>query len=1123
MERRYIAFISYRHAELDSAVAKQLHTLIEQYTIPRSLRKNGVKKLGLVFRDQEELPISSNLSDDISRALENSQYLIVVCSKNTAQSPWVGREIEYFLSCHDQQHTLAALASGEPVDVFPKALTVRYDDMGQAEEVEPLAIDIRAEDIKGMKKIMKREITRLYAALIGCPYDALVMRQQRRKRRQLAAIMGTVLAVVMSFLTVTLVKNHEIDLKNEELAGMNLTLEDKNQELEDKNDELARQKAEVQLRESELLTEKGMAAVTEGDDQRALEYFLSALPKEQGDRPYYAPAEQGLAMALGIHDEERQPYRIFETILEQKNPVMSFEISPDGSRIMTFDEYSLATCFDAATGEILWNKQVAAKDFKKSISATEYDGVIVCADYEIYFIQWQTGEILWSYREALSNSPVLSEDQSVLAVRNYTFVDDMQNLDVGYIFLNPKTGEVLQRVELGKYNSGLGAAEGTEALPYWWFDEVLGEEAASGTFSPDNTKFLLFHSEEVFDVYTKIKYVLIDWTEGTSQVIYEYDKDLKSAFDRPLRAVFTDDGQSILMIRDSATAGVAFSMEKLDLQTGKLLWTSQPEGLTDTSFHNTPLRVLYGTTIALVCRGTHLYEVELATGEIPTCTIVGSPVLTLEWTGERELSVVMKSGRYSPGWANSNGVYLADLFFEVELPLGELSEAKFYQNGMAHFVEEDDTVVDLAVNTQGIGDGYVAVRPADNECAVSVKRAVGYDHVAPETKVEIAERNQYLFDTRAVSVGENHVAIGPISCDGADGSMEHFYWLLNTETYQLEGEIRTPNENISDEVFFLADRNGYIYVEGSNGIQHYDCQTGRTEQLATVTTVTAPGSETVTGNSLVCDAAVLAADNRVLAASMDQDRLTYWLDGQTPTEVALPEDLCTNMVLGSNWYRFMMAGENGTITVGDYEPGEVYQLRGMATYDIQTKEWSYFKTPWNLKEGIASRAKNQPWILLSDDENQVHIYNYQTAEILYELDLKLPENSVKRITFTEDNRYITVQTEDNQALLYDIATGEQVFSQRMSGTSTEPLQVVMDDSRSRLYLWCNSDRADMGYCLDMETWTVLAQIPGMLGYLPQSNEVYRIGLSDVSYENLRIYQAVGWEELVRLGWEIMEQ
>ena len=67
--REYVAFISYRHTELDKKVAKKIHTMVERYVIPKELRKNGVKKLGKVFRDEEELPVSSNLTESIETAL----------------------------------------------------------------------------------------------------------------------------------------------------------------------------------------------------------------------------------------------------------------------------------------------------------------------------------------------------------------------------------------------------------------------------------------------------------------------------------------------------------------------------------------------------------------------------------------------------------------------------------------------------------------------------------------------------------------------------------------------------------------------------------------------------------------------------------------------------------------------------------------------------------------------------------------------------------------------------------------------------------------------------------------------------------------------------------------------
>ena len=55
MERKYVAFISYRHKPLDKAVATRLHQLIERYHVGSAVQP-GRKKLGIAFRDQEELP-----------------------------------------------------------------------------------------------------------------------------------------------------------------------------------------------------------------------------------------------------------------------------------------------------------------------------------------------------------------------------------------------------------------------------------------------------------------------------------------------------------------------------------------------------------------------------------------------------------------------------------------------------------------------------------------------------------------------------------------------------------------------------------------------------------------------------------------------------------------------------------------------------------------------------------------------------------------------------------------------------------------------------------------------------------------------------------------------------------
>ena len=78
-ERSYVAFISYRHKDLDRQAAVRIQKKIENYVVPKEYRdKVGGNKLGVCFRDEDELPASSSLSDSITYALDHTQFLIVI-------------------------------------------------------------------------------------------------------------------------------------------------------------------------------------------------------------------------------------------------------------------------------------------------------------------------------------------------------------------------------------------------------------------------------------------------------------------------------------------------------------------------------------------------------------------------------------------------------------------------------------------------------------------------------------------------------------------------------------------------------------------------------------------------------------------------------------------------------------------------------------------------------------------------------------------------------------------------------------------------------------------------------------------------------------------------------------
>ena len=83
----YNAFISYRHAKLDSEIAEHIQRKLEHIHVPHKLKKNlKHDKINRIFRDKDELPITSDLTETITDALRKAEYLIVICSTNTKES-----------------------------------------------------------------------------------------------------------------------------------------------------------------------------------------------------------------------------------------------------------------------------------------------------------------------------------------------------------------------------------------------------------------------------------------------------------------------------------------------------------------------------------------------------------------------------------------------------------------------------------------------------------------------------------------------------------------------------------------------------------------------------------------------------------------------------------------------------------------------------------------------------------------------------------------------------------------------------------------------------------------------------------------------------------------------------
>lgn len=192
---RYGAFISYRHTDPDRQWAKWLHSELETYRVPQRLVAAGVPgRVGRVFRDEEELPASADLSQRIDEALTAARFLIVVCSPRTPESRWVNEEVKRFQAQGRGHRVLALLIEGEPDQAFPPALR----------HLEPLAADVRPRNDESQRAVKKTALLKLLAGLLEVPYDDLRRREEERARRRLGQLAGGASLLALTFLGLSL-------------------------------------------------------------------------------------------------------------------------------------------------------------------------------------------------------------------------------------------------------------------------------------------------------------------------------------------------------------------------------------------------------------------------------------------------------------------------------------------------------------------------------------------------------------------------------------------------------------------------------------------------------------------------------------------------------------------------------------------------------------------------------------------------------------------------------------------------------------------------------------------------------------------------------------------------------
>ena len=498
MSTHYNAFISYKHADLDNKVAAYVEKHLEHFHIPGKIRKKyGINKIERIFRDTDELPITSDLSGTIEEALNNADYLIVICSTNTCKSMWVEREIKFFLQSHPKENILTVLADGEPADVVPEILknkeVTRVNENGESvtiiEPAEPLSCDFRLP----LRVAKNTELPRLAAALIGCQYNELMDRQRQYKMKRLTAVFAGVLALALGFGAYMFRSNQKI---NESYR-------------------------EALISQSKYLANESGKLLD--DEQRidALHLALAALPSEEmPDRPVTVEAVKAITQATGAYVPLHSSNMSSAWTYELPNTVEKIRSDADNKILAALDKSGNVKVWDTETHEELdsyWSvdQSISIRNFTllNGNLITIGNDYVVSIDPRSGEVNWNTGRI---ENTQIDDNCIFFTTDGNLLVTLYE-----EETSVQFAIISGKDGSIINKFSLSQ--------DAVSQMLLYGMNDVC--------ISDDNTKIAFSYSTtdcmECFGIYDiRSGETILNGNElaGVEALCFSKENDLYIAF-----------------------------------------------------------------------------------------------------------------------------------------------------------------------------------------------------------------------------------------------------------------------------------------------------------------------------------------------------------------------------------------------------------------------------------------------------------------------------------------------------------------------------------------------------------------------------------------------------------------
>ncbi len=190
-------------AASDAETAEKLAENIRRYRLPAGIvlpkKEIGYRKVVL---DTEE----TAFDDQARKRLDESRFLVFLCSAEAKDSPELNQRLAYFRVTHDSEHVIAVIVKDEPEDAFPASFIERkmvqhilpdHRVIERMETIEPIAADLRADTPKRQKQLLRYETVRIIASVLYLHPDDLEQRQRTRQKKALISALALAAAVVV--------------------------------------------------------------------------------------------------------------------------------------------------------------------------------------------------------------------------------------------------------------------------------------------------------------------------------------------------------------------------------------------------------------------------------------------------------------------------------------------------------------------------------------------------------------------------------------------------------------------------------------------------------------------------------------------------------------------------------------------------------------------------------------------------------------------------------------------------------------------------------------------------------------------------------------------------------------